>query len=155
MGQGSGEKTEVAPPSEDMERVVAPMACMDGMWHPFPGDQPLSFLRQTVFPAHPSARTMTAPTAGLAAASTPFASPTSLVSPTALAEPGLQGGRLGSLLITTLAGAPKQRLLVPLSLQTIPQAPKLPSLPPLGVPQPYGYPEGMGAVFFHVWYSPN
>lgn len=119
-----------------------------GCGTPFPGDQPLSFLRQTAFPAHPSVRSMTAPTAGLGAASTPCASPTSPVSPTAPTEPGLQGGRVGSPLITTLAGAPKQRLLVPLSLQTIPQAPKLPSLPFLGMPQPYRHPEGMGAVFF-------
>lgn len=155
MGQGSGEETEVASSSEDVERPVAPMAHMDGTRHPFPGDQPLSFLRQTAFPAHRSARSMTAPTAGLADASTPFASPASLVSSTALAEPSLQGGRAGSLLITTLTGAPKQRFLVPLSLQTILQAPKLPSLPPLGMPQPYRHPRGNGGYFFHVWYSPD
>lgn len=52
--------------------------------------------------------------------------------------------------MTTLAGAPKRRLLVPLSLQTIPQAPQLPSLPlslPLGCPSPAGILEGMGAAF--------
>lgn len=69
---------------------------MDGTWHPFPGDQPLSSLRQTAFPAHHSARSTTAPTGGHADASTPFASPTSLVSPTASAKPGLQGWGAGS-----------------------------------------------------------
>lgn len=91
-GKGCGPHAEVFSPSEDMERAVAPMAHMDGTWPPFPGDQPLSFLRQTAFPARPSARTMSAPTAGLGAANAPCASPTRPVSPAAMAEPGPRVG---------------------------------------------------------------
>lgn len=80
---------------------------LDGTWHPFPGDQPLSSLRQTAFPAHHSARNMTAPTDGHADASTPFASPTSLVSPTASAELALQGWGAGSLFNYCLGRRPE------------------------------------------------
>lgn len=63
------------------------MTPMGGTWHPCPGDQPLSSLRQTAFPARRSARSTTARTGGHADASTPSASPTSPVSPSASAQP--------------------------------------------------------------------
>lgn len=122
---------------------------LDGTWHPCPGDQPLSSLRQTAFPAHHSVRSMTAPTGGRADASIPFASPTSLVSPTASAEPGLQGWGAGSSFNYCPSRHPKAEVTVSASIpadQYVPTlgAPTLSSLPLLRMPQPYGHPRGDG-----------
>ena len=121
----------------------------DGSWHPCPGDQPFSSLRQTAFPDHHSARSMTAPTGGCADASIPFASPTSPVSPTASAEPGLQGQGAGSSFNDCPRRCPKAEAAVRASIPADQYvltlgAPMLPSLPLLRMPQPYRHPGGDG-----------
>lgn len=150
MGQGSGDETEVAAsPSGDVGRAAAPMARRARRWQPFRGDQPLSFLRQTAFPAPPSARSTTAPTAGPADASAPCASPANPVSPAELAEPSLQPWDSGIITHSHPGSCPKAEVAgasVPAGTQTA----FLPSFPPIpvGCSSPYRHPEGMGAVFF-------